>query len=285
MKFHSSSTIHVDHIHLYIKDLNKVTKFYREVLGFSLLDQTVNKAVLTADGKNPIITLEVPSSLEGRNPRSTGLYHLAILLPHRNDLAAFVLHLIQKKVPFGSSDHLVSEAIYFSDPEQNGIEVYIDRDPHAWSWQQGQVQMAVDPIDFHNLLKDVEKLPLWEGAPKDTVLGHIHLHVKDLKETVKFYTDGLGFQIVSALGNQAVFLSDGGYHHHIGMNTWQGVGAPAKKPLSAGLHTYRIQYPDEEKRQQAIHRLDQMGYSIMKVEADYMSADPSQNHFVLSVAK
>lgn len=285
MKFHSSSTMHVDHIHLYIKDLNKVTNFYREVLGFSLLEQTINKTVLTTDGKKPIITLEVPSSLDVRNPRSTGLYHLAILLPNRSDLAAFVLHLIQKKVPFGSSDHLVSEAIYFSDPEQNGIEVYIDRDPQAWSWKQGQVQMTVDPIDFDDLLKDAEKLPRWERAPKETLLGHIHLHVKDLKETVKFYTEGLGFQVVSALGGQAVFLSDGGYHHHIGMNTWQGVGAPAKKPLSPGLHTYRIQYPDEEKRQQAIRRLDQMGYSITKVEQGYLSADPSKNEFILSVSK
>ena len=283
MSFHHAPTTFVSQLHLYVSHIERSIKFYQQVLGFSILERVDDKVVLTVNGETPILTLETPKHLEARNPRSTGLYHFAILLPSRGDLARFVMHLLKMKVRFGASDHLVSEAIYFSDPDLNGIEVYVDRHPDTWSWNQGKVAMSVDELNYDDLLKDINVLSLWDKAPKDTVLGHIHLHVKELKETVKFYVDGLGFQIVSRLGDSALFISDNGYHHHIGLNTWQGVSAPEKRPLAVGLHFFTVQYPSTEKRDEVIERLLKMNYGVEKQIDGYFVLDPSKNLIKLSV--
>ena len=133
MSFHNAPTTFVSHVHLYVSHVEHSLKFYQEVLGFSILERVDDLVILTADGSTPIVTLETPKHLEARNPKSTGLYHFAILLPSRNDLARFVMHLLKMKIRFGVSDHLVSEAIYFSDPDLNGIEVYVDRHPDTCS--------------------------------------------------------------------------------------------------------------------------------------------------------
>lgn len=282
MSFHNAPTTFVSHVHLYVSHVEHSLKFYQEVLGFSILERVDDLVILTADGSTPIVTLETPKHLEARNPKSTGLYHFAILLPSRNDLARFVMHLLKMKIRFGVSDHLVSEAIYFSDPDLNGIEVYVDRHPDTWSWHQGSVAMSVDELNYNDLLKDVNTLTPWESTPKDTVLGHIHLHVKELKETATFYAEGLGFQIVSRLGNAALFISDNGYHHHIGLNTWQGVGAPAKHPLSVGLHFFTVQYASKEKRDEVIKKLQEMRYPVEQKQDGYFVLDPSKNLIKLS---
>src|SRR5690606_10786635 len=128
-----------------------------------------------------LLSLEQPDDVVGMKGRTTGLYHFALLLPTRKDLAAIVRHFAQLRVPLGSSDHLVSEALYLSDPDGNGIEIYRDRDPEEWRWMNGQVHMVTDPLDFRGLLNDTEEVE-WRGLPEDTIMGHIHLHVSDLSE-------------------------------------------------------------------------------------------------------
>src|SRR5699024_3457414 len=148
-----------------------------------------------------------------------------ILLPTRKDLADFVFHTINIGLPIGSSDHLVSEALYFNDPDGNGIEVYRVRDPSEWNWVNGEVKMAVDPRDFEDFVKEGQQ-NAGDGLPDATLMGYIHLHVADMAQTKTFYEKGLGFETVCRFGDQALFISTGKYHHHIGLNTWNGVGAP-----------------------------------------------------------
>ncbi len=138
--------------------LDTSIQFYQQIVGFDILEKTDSQAFLTADGKTSILSLEQPEGAKPKQPRTTGLYHFAILLPNRSDLANFVFHCREHNLMLGSSDHLVSEALYFNDPDGNGIEVYIDKDPNTWKWQNGQVAMAVDPLDFDNLLKEGQKV-------------------------------------------------------------------------------------------------------------------------------
>src|SRR5690606_31295268 len=149
---------------------------------------------LTADGKTNILSLEQPSDVIPKQGRTTGLYHFALLLPEKKDLANIVVHLVENGIRFGSSDHLVSEALYLHDPDGNEIEIYIDRAPSDWSWSGEEVAMAVDPLDFERLLKNREDT--WKGLPEETVMGHIHLHVSELVKTEEFYVKGLGFDVV-----------------------------------------------------------------------------------------
>lgn len=187
--------------------------------------------------------------------RTTSLYHFAILLPKRSDLATFIKHIVPLGVELGASDHKVSEAIYFSDPDGNGIEVYRDREPADWNWEKGQVEMTVDPLDAEDLLT-AAKDEKWGGILERTVMGHIHLHVAQLPEVEEFYTKGLGFEVVTRYGNQAIFISDAKYHHHIALHTWNGVGAPKPASNSVGLKHYTITLPNESKRNEIIERLN-----------------------------
>lgn len=176
------------------------------------------------------------------------MYHFALLLPSRNDLARILRHFIQIRYPLqGASDHLVSEAIYLADPDGNGIEIYSDRPSAAWNWENGEVEMATVPLDAENLLAEGDG-EAWTGLPSNTLMGHIHLHVSELQKTEEFYIQGLGFNIVNRYGRQALFISTGGYHHHIGLNTWNGVGAPAPLENSVGLKRFSLVLPNKETR-------------------------------------
>jgi catechol 2,3-dioxygenase len=249
------------------------------VIGFQILSRSERTADLTADGRTALLTLEQPEGIVEKKRRTTGLYHFALLLPSRADLAQFVLHLASLDVPLGSADHLVSEAIYLSDPDGNGIEVYRDRDPSTWTWDDLEVRMATDPLDFRDLLKGV-KDRTWQGLPQGTVMGHIHLHVAELAQTEVFYR-ALGFEVVSRFGPQALFVSNGKYHHHIGLNTWNGIGAPRPSASSVGLKWFDVIYPDDAARGQAVANLRQLGIAVAEEEAGWMVEDPSGNHIRL----
>ena len=283
MGFHSKPTTFVGHVKIKVENLNRSLKYYQEVIGFDVLEQTDTTAKLTSDGKTSILSLEQPVNVSPKQGRTTGLYHFAILLPERSDLANIVIHLVNKGIKFGSSDHLVSEALYLNDPDGNGIEIYIDRDPSEWSWRGQEVAMTVDPLDFENLLTTIEPGKTWQGMPEGTVMGHIHLHVSELKRTEEFYVRGLGFDVVNRYGGQALFLSSGKYHHHIGVNTWNGVGAPTPPENSVGIHSFTLILPNEEARNQIVSNLKQIGTNVIEEKKKFITHDPSGNTVKLAV--
>ncbi|SER63794.1 catechol 2,3-dioxygenase [Gracilibacillus ureilyticus] len=282
MNFHQKPNTFVSHVSLKVTDLNRSLQFYQHIVGFDILERTQNKVLLTADGKTSILSLEKPENVQPKQGRTTGLYHFAILLPTRKDLANFVFHTVNQGVQLGSSDHLVSEALYFNDPDGNGIEVYTDRDPAEWKWQGDHVVMAVDPLDFEDLVKEGHP-EAWQGLPSDTVMGHIHLHVADLDQTHEFYIRGLGFDVVSRFGDQALFIATGNYHHHIGLNTWNGVGAPNPPEESVGIDHYVLTYPNETALHLVCENLKAIGAQVEKNENQIITIDPSGNRIILTL--
>jgi catechol 2,3-dioxygenase len=282
MNFHREPITFVGQVNLKVQNLERSVAFYREVIGFEVIEQTDSSANLTADGKTVLLSIQQSNNLVPKQGKTTGLYHYALLLPKRSDLAEIVQHFREIGLRFGSSDHLVSEALYLSDPDGNGIEIYIDRDPSDWDWDNGEVAMAVDPLNFADLLSGGEQQP-WKGLPAGTVMGHIHLHVSELVKTEEFYSKGLGFEVVNRYGEQALFISDGKYHHHIGLNTWNGVGAPAPSPNSAGLESFTIMFPNEEKKNKIIAQLKNIGASVTEENGFTIATDPSGNRIHLSV--
>lgn len=273
-KFHEKPNVYVSEVSLKVKNLEDALTFYQNIIGFQVLEKTAAKALLTTNGKTPLLTLEQPADVISKPDRSAGLYHFAILLPSRADLSVFLRHLLETGYPLGAADHYVSEALYLNDPDGNGIEVYRDRPSNDWKWNNSLVEMATEQLDGNGIL--AESNTDWTGLPEDTLMGHIHLHVNDLKKAEEFYTKGLGFQVVSYYP-QAVFLSTGGYHHHIAINTWQGAGAQAPPKHSVGLNWYTLVYPDEAAREIVIQQLQQVGVVVKEEAGYYVTTDPAGN--------
>ncbi|WP_059173130.1 VOC family protein [Bacillus sp. FJAT-27445] len=279
MNFHREPATFVGQVNLKVQDLNRSISFYKEVIGFTVLNQYERKANLTADGKTVLLTIEQPEAVGPNQAGTTGLYHFALLLPKRSDLASIVSHFMNIGQRIGSSDHLVSEALYLSDPDGNGIEIYIDRDPSEWKWSGPEVDMAVDPLDFAGLLSG--GIAKWEGLPAETVMGHIHLHVAELRKVEEFYTKGLGFEVVNRYGSQALFISTAKYHHHIGLNTWNGIGAPRPGKKSAGLESFTLVLPDDESRAAVVANLKAIGADVTEEDGVFVTEDPSGNRIIL----
>jgi len=282
MEFHREPITFVGQVNLKVLDLERSLTFYKEIIGFKVLEQTERTASLSADGKTTLLSIEQPLNVSPKVGRTTGLYHYALLLPKRSDLAKIVHHFMENGVRFGSSDHLVSEALYLSDPDGNGIEIYIDRDPSEWEWNNGEVEMTVDPLNFTDLLSG-GKQQSWKGLPAETVMGHIHLHVSELKKTEEFYVNGLGFEVVNRFGYQALFISSGKYHHHIGLNTWNGVGAPSPSENSVGLESFTLMLPNEDTRMALIENLKKIGAEVIEENQTIITIDPSGNRILLRV--
>ena len=262
-------------------NLHQSVTFYQEIVGFQVLKQTKQQAILTADGITPLLILEQPADVIPKEARTTGLYHFALLLPTRADLANFLYHILQKGYRLGASDHGVSEAIYIDDPDGNGIEIYRDRPASEWEWSNQEVKMVTDPLDGDGLL--AEKELDWNGLPTDTMMGHIHLHVADLQKTKEFYVKGLGFEVVTTYPG-ALFISTAKYHHHLGLNIWNGTGAPVPKENSVGLNWFTIVLENERKKEQVIQQLRQIGAKVTKDTRDvYKTYDPSGNEIHLVI--
>ncbi|MGG4487992.1 VOC family protein [Metabacillus idriensis] len=282
MEFHQHPNTYVGQVSIKVQDLHRALAFYQDVIGFKILDQTESHANLTADGKTVLLSLLQPENVSAKQPHTTGLYHFALLLPKRSDLGRVLQHLVQISYPIGASDHYVSEALYLNDPDGNGIEIYADRKASEWTWQDGQVSMATEPLDGQSVLAEGKGEP-WTVLPEKTVMGHIHLHVSHLKDTEEFYGKGLGFEVVTRYGRQALFMSTGGYHHHIGLNTWAGEGAKAPSENSVGLKWFTLVYEDEEARNKALQQVKELGAEVTKLNADYITSDPSGNRIVLKI--
>jgi len=270
-------------VHLTVSDLERALHFYTQVLGFGLDGRQDGAAWLTADGTTPLLVLTEQPGAQPKPARSTGLYHFAVLLPGRVELARWLRHMLDAGHPLqGASDHLVSEAIYLADPDGNGIEMYADRPRQAWPRRDGQLQMATEALDGAGLLAELEAdSRLWSGLPSQTRIGHIHLHVADLRQAEAFYCDALGFERVTSYGASALFVSAGGYHHHIGLNTWAGVGAPPPPPGSAGLRFFTVCLPDRGELERAAAHLQASGVELEQKEGAISVQDPSGNRIRL----
>ena len=262
-----------------VDNLEKMVQFYQRIIGLIILNQTKMTVELGIDQK-PLVILEERNN--GKQfPRSAGLYHMAILLPSRQHLGHWLNHLIENQYPLaGAGDHIVSEALYLSDPEGNGIEIYRDRPREEWEETENGIRMDTLPVDLESLRSNPDKD--FQGLPSGTTMGHIHLKVNDVNNTVNFYRDVLGFDLMATLP-AAAFLSAGGYHHHVGANMWNSRGAPPPPPGSLGLVSYQIVLPTEEALNQLISRLKEMQYPIEQSGADSFLKDPAGNGILLQI--
>jgi catechol 2,3-dioxygenase len=246
-EFRLPAATQIGHAHLQVADLPRALHFYRDLVGFQEITNNAGTAVLSATGKYPAhILLTVRADARPKPPRTTGLFHNAIRFPNRRELARAFRRLIEHGWPFqGFADHIVSEALYLADPDGNGVELYTDRPREQWHWRNGAVEMATDPLDVENVLREVEKDTVpWEGVHPGTDIGHVHLHVSDLQKAQAFYHGVLGFDVTQRSYPGALFISAGGYHHHLGLNIWAGKGAPPPPPNSVGLLSFSISIPD-----------------------------------------
>ena len=209
--------------------------------------------------------------------KTTGLFHLAIRLPSREDLARLIYHLANNQVePEGIADHGVSEALYLTGPEEMGIELTSDRDYEEWPIdEEGQLEMITEELDIDDLMMSMQgKNKKWTGLPAGTTIGHIHLSVAELEKTAAFYTS-LGFEITQAYGEQALFFASGEYHHHIGANTWQSAGASPLEADSAGLRYFEVAFPDLESLEKVASELTESGLELNKEEDGISLVDPN----------
>ncbi len=287
-----SQSIHADtvlgEVKLKVSNLERSIKFYREVVGFQLLSQDSNNAQLTADGINPLLILEeIPNAAAVARRSATGLYHFAILVPTREQLGLSLRSLIKSGIHIGQGDHLVSEALYIADPDQNGIEIYCDRPRSTWRRDaDNNYVMASDPVDIEGLL-NLAGDQAWAGLVPGTIIGHIHLHVRDLAESRAFYCDVMGFDMAADAAKTmgAYFISAGGYHHHIGMNIWAGIGAPQPPANGTGLAYYRIVLPSAAELDRTLGRITDAGNSLIEKAGTWIVKDPSGIEIRLSAAK
>lgn len=274
MKFHKKPVTYVKDVELKVSDLKKSTQFYTDVIGFKIKEETSEKVSFTTNGEDVLLTIFQQKGIKIKREQTTGLYHFALLLPTRQDLAQVVRHFVRKSIRFGGGDHLVSEALYLNDPDGNGIEIYTDRDDNVWQWTDGEVTMTTDPVKFEDLLKE-PIISAWNGLPAGTVMGHIHLQVNDLEKNEEFYVEGLGFEVVSRYGSNALFLSDSKYHHHIAFNTWAGTSIRNAEPLETGIESYSIMFPDTTSRDNKINSLKKIGANVTEKDGEYVTIDPS----------
>ena len=237
-----AGTLRIGCVSLVVRDLSRTASFYREAIGLQVVEQEAGLVRLGAGGRAFLELLGHPGALPD-DPGAAGLFHTAFLLPSRTCLGRWLRHLAGLGVALdGASDHGVSEAVYLHDPEGNGIEVYADRPRASWRWSGGQVEMTTERLDIQALMRDAGDAA-WTGAPAETRIGHVHLRVGDVGEAVRFYGGALGLDVVCQRPG-AAFLSTGGYHHHIAVNTWSSAGAGPRDPGRAGLASVAFEAAD-----------------------------------------
>lgn len=237
---------------LRVADLDRMATYYIEAVGLKLIAETVNSKVLGGHNATALI-LEHAPELRHAGPSEAGLFHTAFLFSSREELASAVASVASKHPGSftGSADHLVSEAFYFDDPEGNGVELYFDKERTLWSWQHGQVQMDTLRLDPNQYLADNLDPDAELSAP---VIGHVHLSVGNISQAKDFYVDQLGFDVTMDWGGTALFVSVGGYHHHMAMNIWRSRGAGRRQP-TLGLRDVSLVLPDDQVFGAAIERL------------------------------
>ena len=274
LPFRLPATLRLGRVRLQVSDLARSVEYYEKVLGFRVASLAPQRAVLTAHGdERPIVELRErlgarPVPRRGR----LGLYHFAILLPDRVSLGRFLRHLRDSGVRAGMSDHVVSEAIYLTDLDGLGIEVYADRPRSTWREDRGELYMTTTPLDVHSMLEAAGDEP-WTGMPVAAAIGHVHLFVDDLDQAEKFYHSALGLDKTVWSYPGALFFSAGGYHHHLGTNVW-AAGAPRSEADDARLLDWEIILPDTHDADEAAASIESAGYAVSRIDNAWAAVDP-----------
>jgi len=283
------------HISLTVANLDNQLEFYQKAMGFKLHWREGNKAGLGSGGNDLLLLTEEPNLKKYRGV--TGLYHVAYVFPNRRELAIAVARLFALKYPNSPTDHIMTKTTYLDDLESNGIELYCESPEDGWmgsengefiarradgSLSNGREALDLDELFSH--LTEEDKLDV--AVPPEMHIGHVHLHVRDVDEAVDFYHGVIGFDVMgNAKSMQAAFISAGGYHHHLGLNTWQGKGAPPSPPDAVGMRYFTIELPDQKAYDEVVARVDAAGIPSNQTEAGLLLHDPSQNGVILTIAK
>jgi catechol 2,3-dioxygenase len=282
------------HISLTVANLENQIEFYTKAMGFKLHWRDGNKAGLGAGGPDLLLLTEEPDRKKYRGV--TGLYHVAYLFPNRRELAIAVARLFAIKYPNSPTDHIMTKTTYLDDLEGNGIELYCESpEDGTWTMANGTFETrradgtwsdGREPLDVEALFKHIQEEDRLDApVPPDLKIGHVHLHVRDVDEAVNFYHGIIGFDVMGVAKQfQAAFVSAGGYHHHLGLNTWQGRGAPPPPPDAVGLRYYTMDLPTQAAYDEVVARVDAAGISSNRTEAGLLLHDPSQNGVILRVA-
>jgi catechol 2,3-dioxygenase len=271
-------------VSLTVTDLERSLAYYEQAVGLKTLERAGQRASLGTGDRELLPLVEEP----GARPAVgyTGLYHFALLVPERRDLARWLAHAARDRQPIvGLSDHFVSEAIYLSDPDGHGIEIYWDRPRELWEGRVAE-RMTTLPLDVDGLLGELDDPAAepFDALASGTAMGHVHLKVAAIPDTVAFYRDLVGLGLMAQLGSEAAFLSAGGYHHHIGANTWGSGGAPPPPAGTASLRHATIVLPDPTERDRLVTRLEHGGRSLEESDGDSVAVDPSGNRLLITVA-
>jgi catechol 2,3-dioxygenase len=279
-------------VRLQVANLERSLEYYQRVLGFRVIERDSDRALLAAQG-NDTVVIELRERRDARPvPRRgrLGLYHYAILVPDRAALGRFLAHLTELGVYAGMSDHLVSEALYLTDPDGLGIEVYADRARSSWKHADRQLAMASNPLDVQNLIAAANG-ERWTGMPAGTIVGHVHLYVADIDQAAAFYHEGLGLDKVVWSYPGALFMSAGGYHHHLGTNTW-AAGAPRAQENDARLLEWTVLVPSSADAAAAARNIEAAGYAVEPSKAadgeqvaSWVATDPWGTRVRLVAAK
>ncbi|WP_458118762.1 VOC family protein [Paenibacillus sp. Z6-24] len=271
-----SPALEIGLVKIKVSQLERSIAYYTDVIGLQVLKQDETTAQLSADGIHPIVIIEeIVNAIILPQNSTVGLYHFAILLPDRVSLGIALRHLLKHRQNIGQGDHLVSEALYLNDPDNNGIEIYADRPRDTWQKDEhGHVMMGTEPVDVDGLLELAEG-KAWNGLPAGTKIGHVHFHVSDLMEARRFYVDILGFEMMLTDNRSVAFISAGGYHHHMGLNTWAGVGAPKAPANATGMDYYSLQLPDRQFLNEVAERLRAAGIPAEQDGPALWVTDPS----------
>jgi catechol 2,3-dioxygenase len=257
---------------LRVGDLERSLAFYRDLLGLQVSREAGDRVTLASGEQREtngstarpreLLVLEEKPGIARRplRPATTGLYHVALLVPSRRALGRALLGLRQTGYPLrGMSDHAVSESLYLDDPDGNGLEIYADRPRGLWPVRNGVLQMTVDPMDVEGVMAaGRERTEPWAGLPTETVVGHVHFTVSRLDPAVAFYRDVIGFDEMMRIPTLAA-VAAGGYHHHLNLNTWAGEGAPTDTERVAGLSGWELEVPSDQARQELLDRVTAAG--------------------------
>ena len=273
---------HIGKVRLRVADIDAMTTFYERVVGLQAVARDGDVVRMGPEGGEPLIELVSAPDAPPAPSFSTGLFHLAILVPDRAELARSLRRIAGAGWRLtGASDHLVSEALYLRDPEGNGIEIYRDRPRDQWGRDNGELRMATLPLDLQDVLDELRDGEVTNGMPAGTAMGHVHLQVADIPASEGFYSGALGLDVMVRSYPGALFLAAGGYHHHLGLNTWQSQGAPPPPEGALGLDRYELVLPSAGDVDAAAERLGESGDPV-RVEEGVLARDPSGNRVLLT---
>ena len=274
---------HIGSVTLRVENLHRCERFYQNVIGLQVHNKTSERIFMGTQSSVLLILNELKDGTSSGH--SNGLYHMAFRVPSRSDLGHWLNHIYTHRLTAlqGASDHSVSEALYLSDPEGNGIEMYCDRPPSTWKrLQNGHIELVTLPLDLPSLIEEASDQE-WQQLPEGSDMGHVHFRVNDLAAARRFYVDLLGFQIQSEFRNSALFVAAGSYHHHFGLNTWESLGAPNRSDEAYGLENVRVVTDGIDDLKHLRKRLESANYPFKQPDGEHIFvADPSNNRLQIT---